>query len=79
MLSVMDDESERQIHIKIHPSNGPTAHVGPWPPLFLRFRNSYFLWCGVVSPTPNPQPGGPGLHIYDPWRQGSPAIPLGTG
>jgi hypothetical protein len=38
-----------------------------------------FLWCGVVSPTPNPQPGGPGLHIYDPCRQGGPAIPPGTG
>jgi hypothetical protein len=38
-----------------------------------------FLWCGVVSPTPNPQSGGPGLCIYDPWRQGGPAIPPGTG
>jgi hypothetical protein len=31
------------IHIYIcviRPSNGPTAHIGPWPPLFLRFRNS---------------------------------------
>jgi hypothetical protein len=45
----------------------------------LRFRNSSFLWCGVVSPTPNPQPGRPGLRIYDPRRQGGPAIPPGTG
>jgi hypothetical protein len=51
----------------IHPSNGPTAHIGPWRP-HMRFRNSSFLWCGVVSPTPNPQLGGPGLRIYDPRR-----------
>jgi hypothetical protein len=38
-----------------------------------------FLWCGVISPTPKPQPGEPGLRIYDPWRQGGPAIPPGTG
>jgi hypothetical protein len=60
-----------------HPSDGPTAHVGPWPPL-LRFRNSSFLWCGVVSPTPNPQTGGLGLCIYDPRRQSGPVIPPGT-
>jgi hypothetical protein len=47
---------------KLHPSNGLTAHIGPWHPLFfLRLRNNNFLWCGVVSPTPNPQPK---LHIY---------------
>jgi hypothetical protein len=28
----------------------------------------------IVSPAPNPQPGGPGLRIYDPRRQGGPAI-----
>jgi hypothetical protein len=33
---------------------------------------------GIVSPTPNPQPGGPGLHIYIPWRLGDPVIPAGT-
>jgi hypothetical protein len=38
-----------------------------------------FLWRGVVSPTPNPQPGGPGLRIYDTRRQGGPAKPPGTG
>jgi hypothetical protein len=32
----------------------------------------------VVSPTPNPHPGGPGLCIYIPQRQGGPVIPLGT-
>ncbi|XP_069685848.1 protein phosphatase 2A catalytic subunit B-like [Periplaneta americana] len=34
---------------------------------------------GVANPTPNPQPGGPGLHIYVPWRQGGPAIPQALG
>jgi hypothetical protein len=38
-----------------------------------------FLRGWSVSPAPNPQPGGPGLGIYDPRRQGGPAIPPGTG
>jgi hypothetical protein len=29
-----------------------------------------FLHGRVVSPTPNPHPGGPGLCIYIPQRQG---------
>jgi hypothetical protein len=29
-----------------------------------------FLQGSVVSPTPNPHPGGPGLSIYIPQRQG---------
>jgi hypothetical protein len=33
----------------------------------------------IVSPAPNPQPGGPGLRIYDLRRQGGPAVPPGTG
>jgi hypothetical protein len=28
-----------------------------------------FLQGWIVSPAPNPQPGGPGLRIYDPWRR----------
>jgi hypothetical protein len=38
-----------------------------------------FVQGWIVSPAPNPQPGGPGLRIYDPRRQGGPAIPPGTG
>jgi hypothetical protein len=38
-----------------------------------------FLQGWIVSPAPNPEPGRPGLHIYDPQRQGDPAIPPGTG
>jgi hypothetical protein len=30
------------------------------------------------SPTPKPQRGGPGLHIYIPWRLGGPVILPGT-
>jgi hypothetical protein len=38
----------------IHPSNGSTAHVGPWPPL-LRFRNSsFFKGVGLLAPRPTP-------------------------
>jgi hypothetical protein len=51
----------------IHPL-GTTALGEPWPPrLIVGFRNKLFLRCGVVSPTPNPQPGGPGY----PFSSGS--------
>jgi hypothetical protein len=40
---------------------------------------AYFYGVGLLAPTPNPQPGGLGLRIYDPRRQGGPAIPPGTG
>jgi hypothetical protein len=46
-------------------SYGSTAQFGPWPPL-LGFRNNNFLRGWIVSPAPHPQPGGPGLRIYDP-------------
>jgi hypothetical protein len=58
-------------------SHGSTAQFGPWPPL-VGFVTVTFLQGWIVSPAPNPQPGGPGLHIYDPRRQGGPAIPPGT-
>jgi hypothetical protein len=38
-----------------------------------------FLQFCIVTPAPKPQPGGPGLRIYDPRRQGGPAIAPGTG
>jgi hypothetical protein len=47
--------------------------------LLWAFITNDFLQGGVVSPTPNTQPGGPGLRIYIPWRQDGPAIPPGTG
>jgi hypothetical protein len=51
---------------------------GPGLPLW-GFVTNIFLQDWIVSPAPNPQPGGPGLHIYDPREQGVPAIPPGTG
>jgi hypothetical protein len=53
-------------------------NTGPGLP-FWGFVTITFLQGWIVSPAPNPQPGGPGLHIYDLWRQGGPAIPPGTG
>jgi hypothetical protein len=43
------------------------------------FLTVTFIRGWIVSPAPNPQPGGPGLRIYDPQGQGGPAIPPGTG
>jgi hypothetical protein len=37
-----------------------------------------FLQGWIVSPAPDPEPGVPGLRIYDPRRQRGPAIPRGT-
>jgi hypothetical protein len=34
-------------------------------------QQSYFLQGRVVSPTPNPHPGGPGLCICIPQKQGA--------
>jgi hypothetical protein len=42
------------------------------------FATITFLQGWIVSRTPNPQPGGPGLCIYDPRIQGGPAMPPGT-
>jgi hypothetical protein len=39
------------------------------------FLTITYLQGWIVSPAPNPQPGGLGLRIYDPRRQGGPAIP----
>jgi hypothetical protein len=47
--------------------------------LFWGFLTMTFLRGWIVSPVPNPQPGGPGLRIYDPRGQGGPATPPGTG
>jgi hypothetical protein len=45
---------------------------GPGLPLW-GFVTITFLHGWIVNPAPNPQPGGPGLRIYDPRRQGCPA------
>jgi hypothetical protein len=36
---------------------------------FWCFVTITFLQEWIISPAPNPQPGGPGLHIYDPRRR----------
>jgi hypothetical protein len=51
---------------------------GPGLPLW-GFLTITFVQGWIVSPAPNPQPGGPGLRIYDLQRQGGPAVPPGTG
>jgi hypothetical protein len=56
----------------LRPKSGPGLPV-------LGFRNNKLLRGWIVSPAPNPQPGGPGLRIYDPWRRGVPAIPQALG
>jgi hypothetical protein len=38
----------------------------------------FFIETGLLALCSNPQPGGPGLHIYIPWRLGGPVIPPGT-
>jgi hypothetical protein len=54
---------------------GSTAQLRPWPPPqnlaeFLGgFSTIFFLQGRVVSPTPNPHPGRPGLCIYILQRQ----------
>jgi hypothetical protein len=54
-----------------------TAYYEPWPS--MDFLTTGFLQGGSVDPKSHPQPGGPGLHICDPKRQGDPAIPPGIG
>jgi hypothetical protein len=39
---------------------------------------TFFIETGLLVLCSNPQPGGPGLHIYIPWRLGGPVIPPGT-
>jgi hypothetical protein len=53
-------------------------NTGPGLPLW-GFVTVTSLQGWIVSLTPNPQPGGPGLRIYDPQRQGGPAVPPGVG
>jgi hypothetical protein len=59
-------------------SYGSIAQFGPGLP-FWGFVTITVLQGWIVSFTPNPQPRGPGLRIYDPRTQGGPAVPPGTG
>jgi hypothetical protein len=46
--------SQYTVHPSIHPSNGATAQIGPWPPL-LRLHNKNVLRCEAVNLTTNPR------------------------
>jgi hypothetical protein len=64
-------EWKKYHHMAVEPKSVP-GHP------FWDFVTITFLRGWIISPAPNPQPGGPGLRIYDPRRQGWPAIPPGT-
>jgi hypothetical protein len=51
---------------------------GPGLP-FWGFITITFLQGWIVSPAPNPQPGGPGLRIYDPRDRVAQLYHPGTG
>jgi hypothetical protein len=53
-------------------SYGSTAHSGPGLRLW-GFVTITFLQGWIVTPEPNPQPGGSGLRIYDPPGTGWPS------
>jgi hypothetical protein len=40
-----------------------SSQLVPSSLVLWRFRKSKFLLVGIVSPTPNPQPGGPGTIL----------------
>jgi hypothetical protein len=42
------------------------------------YKLNFFTETGLLALCFNPQPGGPGLHIYIPWKLGGPVIPPGT-
>jgi hypothetical protein len=75
-ISVLNTANQILLCDKYHMALQP--NTGPGLPFWV-FVTMTFLQGWIVSPAPNPQPGGPGLHIYDPRRQGGPAIPPGTG
>jgi hypothetical protein len=63
---------------------GVTAFYEPQPSLEVKaagldFLTTGFLQGGAVNPTPNPQPGGPGVRICDPPEKDDPDVPPGTG
>jgi hypothetical protein len=64
------------------PPSIPLQRQPNWSPLEVQsgrisggFSTFSFLQGRVVSPTPNPHPGRPGLCIYIPQRQGGPVVP----
>jgi hypothetical protein len=64
--------SHHHHHMALQPKSGPGLP-------FFGFLNNNLFTGWTISPALNPQPGGPGLRIYDPRRQGGPAIPQALG
>jgi hypothetical protein len=69
ILILFDEQITKLFVVKFSPDfnftyvlHGATVLVELWPPhiFYVRFRDNKFLQGRVVSPTPNPQPGGPG-------------------
>jgi hypothetical protein len=52
---------------------------GPGLPFWGFLTITFFLRGWIVSPTPNPQPGEPGLRIYDPGDRVSQLHPQALG
>jgi hypothetical protein len=72
LLCFLHHHHHHHHYMTLQPNSGPGLPC--WG-----FVTITFLQGWIVSPAPNPQPGGPCLRIYDPRRQGDPAIPPGTG
>jgi hypothetical protein len=66
------------LHVSHHHHMALQPKSGPGLPLW-GFLTITFLRGWIVSPEPNPHPGGPGLRVYGPRRQGGPAIPQALG
>jgi hypothetical protein len=63
LFSILSSPSSSNLHdiVVSYSLLGPFPICSAYPRLVVRFLNkTVFLQDGVVSPTPNPQPGGPG-------------------
>jgi hypothetical protein len=69
ILILFDEQITKLFVVKFSPDfnftyvlHGTTVLVELWPPhiFYVRFRDIKFLQGRVVSPTPNPHPGGTG-------------------
>jgi hypothetical protein len=80
-LFLSDDEHShfsRRMYVYLASSSYVcTAQIGPWPP--RGFVTITFLRGWIVSPAPNPQPGGRGLRIYEPGDRVAQLYPQALG
>jgi hypothetical protein len=54
LITLIASGRNERLEVLVHPSNGATAQIGPWP-LLLRFNNNNVLRCEVVCLTTNPR------------------------